>query len=250
MKNIFQILPLLLVIIFPQISCKQSVNNCCATPATEGVVVMNFKAQYDNTPLVMYKTYTLNGIKIQFSSISFIVTKICPSANLDCLGRSAMVDFSSQTDSLKAVAGVSDTLKIESGAYSSLTFGLGVDSTDNKQTPAQFSATTALGDGQNYWYGWSGYIFLKIHGAMDLKGTGKFDTPVTLDTGGNGSFRSFSVSRNINLSSTPTVFNFQVNVNRMLQNYDIVKTPSTQNLSDLPYMQVLMDNLQSSITVN
>ena len=239
------------MIIFAQISCKQSANNCCVTPTpSEGVVVMNFKAQYDNSPLVMYKTYTLNGKKIQFSTISFMITKICPAANLDCLSRSAMVDFSNQTDSVKAISGISDTLKIESGAYSSLTFGLGVDSIDNKQTPAQFSATTALGDGQNYWYGWGGYIFLKIHGAMDLKGNGKFDTPVTLDTGGNPSYRSFSVSRTGTLSATPTVFNFQVNVNRMLQNFDIVKTPSTQNLSDLPMMQVLMDNLQNSITVN
>jgi hypothetical protein len=249
MRNIFSIPILLFVIIFAQISCKEAVPTLIPA-SNEGVVVLNFKAQYDNTPLVMYKTYILNGKKIQFSSISFMITKICPSANLDCSGRSAMVDFSSQTDSLKASAGVSDTIKIEAGAYSSLTFGLGVDSIDNKQTPAQFAPTSALGDGQNYWYGWSGYIFLKIHGAMDLKDNGKFDTPVTLDTGGNSSYRSFGATRNIILSSTPTVFNFQVNVNRMLQNFDVVKTPSTQNLSDLPYMQILMDNLQSSISVN
>ena len=249
MKKIFLFFTILSAIIALQIACKPKLD-CCTLPPTAGIVVFNFTAQYDNTPLVMYKTYLLNGKKIQFSSISFMVTKVCPAANLDCWGRSINVDFSGHTDSIKALRGTSDTLSIEGGTYSSLNFGIGVDSIDNKKSPKDFTANSALGDTQNYWYGWSGYIFLKIHGAMDLDGDGKFETPVTLDTGSDACYRSFGVAKSMTLGSTPSVFSFQLNVNRLLQDYDIVKTPSTQTFSQLPQMNVLMNNLQSAISSN
>ncbi len=239
----------LAAIIFMQVKCKPAAE-CCMPEPTGGTVVFNFKAQYDNAPLVMYKTYMLNGKKIQFSGINFLITKVCPAAKLDCLARSINVDFSGHTDSIKAARGTSDTLAIEGGTYASLTFGIGVDSVDNKKSPKDFVATTALGDVQNYWYGWNGYIFLKIHGVMDVDGDGKFETPVTLDTGSDACYRSFGVSKNITLNTTPTVFSFQLNVNKLLQGYDIVKTPSTQTFSELPQMNFLMTNLQNAISTN
>lgn len=163
--------------------------SACDDDPSLGNVELNFQAQYDGAPLVMYaNSYDYeDNIKFKAHLYQFYLSDIEllkeGSEEGELLSEIELVKFADQTDMASAEAGV--TLgaydQIPSGTYKAIRFGLGVAADMNATDPGNYTPPHPLTD--NYWSWATGYVFSKFEGIADLNDDGMYDDGLTFHNG-------------------------------------------------------------------
>jgi hypothetical protein len=244
-----RLLFLLLPIILLSSKCKKE------TPLQPlGDVKIAFKSLFNNTPLVMNKVYDYGGKSVRFTRLSFYTSEVLlQPQNLENelqVIRILKPDFTNLDNESKAAEGAVFNLKFRQDTYSNIVLNLGVNSTDNAKKPKDFEAVNPLSNTSDYWDSWNSYIFSKLEGLMDKDGDGKFETGITLHTGGNEVYQTLKLEKafTIKANETTTV-NFDLDVNKLLKGIDLTTINSTHQTGDLPTMKLFMGNFKEALTI-
>ena len=168
-----------------------------------GSVEMNLKARFNEQPMVLNKVYDYNGKKVRFSKLSFFVSDVLTGNSNKAAESITLVNFIDNDDSTTAAKGLNITFsQFDMGNMSQFNLGIGVSPEYNAKKPKDFPSLNPLSEASEYWDAWNSYIFSKLEGSMDKDGDGKFETGITLHTGGNEMYqnikfdKSFSIGEN------------------------------------------------------
>ena len=226
----------------------------CKKPETEtGSIQMVIKPIFNSKPFVLNQIYKIDGKNVKFTRLLFFSATDRINYSDDNKKNGKYVQqfaFTELDDSIKSAAGVSKTIELPLGEAKQFNFKLGVESDLNALTPVDFSSANPLSDAGQYWESWKSYIFAKLEGSIDKDGDGRFETGITLHTGGNESFRSLSFSKTFTVDTQgSTKLNFDLNVNTLLTGIDLATVNSSHQTGDLPTMLKMMDNLKNAIVL-
>ena len=253
MKKIFPIL-FAIALVSMASKCKDTdPAPCCITPPVAGILEMNFKAMYNAKPLVISQVYDYGGKKILFERLQFF-TAYEPTSLETSVGdnpsKASIVKLTGLTDTASANAGVSVDIPMASKTWSSINFGIGIPKTLNAKSPKDFSFPDGMADSGNFWDGWQSYIFAKFEGKIDKDGDGIFETAFTLHTGGDETFTQLKFNKTFTIKdATTTKVNFELSVNELIKNIDLLTVNSTHQVGSTAVMKVIMGNFTTALTV-
>ncbi len=238
-------------ILFLSTQCQKDCG-CVAPPNPQGIVNLNFKPNFNTKPFVINQIYEIEGKKVRFTRLSYLLTETCAKTNTysgSCGSNAYLIDLTTLDDSTKSAAGFTQKLtQLLEGDKTNLQMGLGVETQLNRSKPKDFGASNPLSDASLYWESWNSFIFFKLEGLMDKDGDGKFETGITLHTGGNECFRNIIFNKSFTVEKTGlTTLNFDLNINTLLRGIDLATVNSSHQTGDLPTMLKIMDNLKDGI---
>jgi hypothetical protein len=245
MKKLF-----LLVFILPFFIVKCSIDP--VQPDCSGVLSLYFKPIINAQPFIINKVYVLNGKKVRFSKFQFYSSSILTKVNgNDCNTNDEVIfiDLTTLDDSLKSTKGFKTSIRNRApGTFSSISLGLGVNPFLNAKTPSDFPTSNPLSKSEEYWSGWKSYIFFKLEGLMDKDGDGTFETGISYHTGSDEAGYTVSVPINYAFDSTGGLINFDLDVNKLLKDFDFNTLNKIENLTQKDDMKKLMLNLASALS--
>ena len=254
MKQLLYLIPLCLL--FLVTSCGDDTSVLPEPEVTN--VNLSFKAMFGNSDLDFNTTtYNYEGMDMTVSKFDFYISNVALFQNVDGIIEETelfeidFVDFTQNNNQVTI-----ETADVPVGAYDGILFSIGVPSDFNAQIPGDFSSTHPLGitNLSHYWEDWDSYIFTKIEGRLDASGNMDYQNFV-YHTGGDGQFRGDlekSLSIDLALGVTKTI-NFEIDLENIFLNggaLDILTYPNSHSLSELTAATHVMDNFQSSITVD
>ncbi len=241
------LLPILLVlgILSTASKCKNDV-----TPL--GKIALNFKAKFNDLPLVMNQVYDYNGKKLRITKLSFYLSStLFQPTNLENPIQVSSILKADLTDidtELKANEGVTTKLIYAQDSYSKLSTNIGVSQTLNAKKPKDFDSSNPLSNAGDYWDAWNSYIFTKLEGTLDKDGDGKFETGITLHTGGNEVYTPLNFTKSFSITEgVTTPLNFELNVNKLIDGIDLATVNSTHQTGDLPTMKKFIGNFSNAL---
>jgi hypothetical protein len=241
---------LFLVFVLPFLTVKCSVEP--VQPDCTGVLNLIFKPIINSKPFIINNVYELNGKKVRFSKLQFysssILTKILGN-ECNTNDEVIFVDLTTLDDSLKATKGFSTYLKNRApGNYSSISLGLGVNPVLNAKTPIDFPSSNPLSKSEEYWSGWKSYVFFKLEGLMDKDGDGTFETGITYHTGSDEAGYTVTLPVKYSFDSVNGFIIFDLDVNKLLKDFDFNTLNKIENLTQKDDMKKLMLNLTSALS--
>ncbi len=221
----------------------------CGEP--EDVLDLNFKLEYDDSPVVMFQDFMYpNGKLIQLQRVSFYLSDIAVqnSEGMDVLISEA--EYIDLTDSHLTEASAADGFNykkenISAEEYSSISFNIGLTEEQNSMAPEDFTSSSPLSISEEYWRNWNSYVFFKIEGKYDFDGDGAFGAgeAFALHIGTDESRRSFSAST----SDTETDITIDLN-NIFVNNGETYDLDANSRLHSLtPEVLAAMDFLATGI---
>lgn len=235
-------------------------SKCKKDDVIAGSITLNIKTFYDDKPLIINKIYDYKGKKVRFTKWSFFASNIHGPKELipgsfaegkeNLWYNNTLFDFSDLTDSLVVQKGIAKTISSSAGSSEKFNIILGVENNKNIRKPKDFPSTDPLSDAGNYWDAWNSYIFTKLEGLMDKDGDGKFETGITIHTGGNEVLQNLTFTKNVvvNISEITTI-NGDLNLNKLLNGIDLTTVNSTHQTGDLPTMKLFMGNFKEALTI-
>jgi hypothetical protein len=229
------------------------------TPTPLSTLNLTFKALYNAKPLVINQIVDYNGKKIRITKLSFFMSPVRfgtdsgnPNNVSEFAAQSAFIDFGDTDDSTKALKGVTQTFNVfNNNNLQTFSTGIGVDTLFlNNRKPQNFFSPDPLSDAGNYWDDWKSYIFTKFEGLMDKDGDGRFETGITIHTGGNKAFQPMFFVKKIDFSTDNTAtLNFNLNVNELLKDIDLMTVNSTHQTGSLPTILKFTSNFQTALVL-
>ena len=223
---------------------------CPEDTVEPGLLDLTMQPVFDGKPFIMNKVYNIGGKNVKFSRLAFFVSGIGLTN-----GQNTVVEAESPLffeldgldDSTKAAAGVTQRLvNLPLDAYKAITLGFGLDSARNAGNPSQFKSSHPLGNPDYYWAAWNSYIFAKLEGVIDRDGDGRYETGITLHTGGNSCYKPKTLNRAFDVNTSVTNIPIVLNVNTLINDIDLSTVNSTHSTGDLPTMEKLMTNLAAA----
>jgi hypothetical protein len=83
---------------------------------------------------------------------------------------------------------------------------------------------------------------------LDKDGDGRFETGITLHTGGNEVYKPLNFTKSFTITEGATTpLNFELNVNKLIDGIDLANINSTHQTSDLPTMKKFVGNFSSAL---
>jgi hypothetical protein len=220
---------------------------------------VNFKLEFDDTPLVGFATQVYpEGYNVFFTKYSLFmhnVTLTSPEGD-HILSNVEWIDLlNNVTSEADALAGKSLSFSgVPRRAYTGLSFDIGVPSDINLTTPADYQSSSALSNNGEYWIGWTSYIFHKIEGMMDTDGDGEPDKGIALHIGSDDAFRSISIDLPLEINDAQEQLSVTFDLMDILniddQFYDFQETPQVHHLGVLPKVLPILDNLKAGLEVS
>lgn len=150
------------------------------------------------------------------------------------------------------------TMTVENGNYSTLSFGLGVNATQNNLNPADFDNNHPLSTYQSMYWSMLKYRFAKFEGKANLNGKlgSSDDVSVAFHPGTDPLYQQVSLPISLNISEDNTyTLNIEIDLNEMFAGsnpFDLTDETQTQthsNSADIHIAQKFMENLKASISV-
>ena len=140
-------------------------------------------------------------------------------------------------------------MKIPTGTYSGLRFGIGVKPDLNSMKPADFTADNPLSNASYYWIPWSSYIFSKTEGLLDSLGNSTFDLGFALHTGSDALYVELEAEDlTITVEDQKEIsLDLIVDYKQLLSGIDIKKNPLNHNPEDLATITALVNNYATAI---
>jgi hypothetical protein len=224
----------------------------CKDDTPSGTASLNFKAKFNDSPLVMNQVYDYNGKKLRFTKLSFYMKPNNYLQNPNAVPISSIlitkIDFTNLDSESKAVEGITYTYPIYPMSKTSYTTYIGIESNLNALKPKDFESNSPLSNTGDYWDAWNSYIFTKLEGTLDKDGDGKFETGITLHTGGNEVYTPLTFTKSFTITEgVTTPLNFELNVNKLIDGIDLVTVNSTHQTGDLPTMKKFIGNFSSAL---
>jgi hypothetical protein len=225
-----------------------------------GELKLNFKANFDDTPLVMYESeYPYEaGVDIKLQLFQFYLTDITLIG--DTIGEVPVSDI--ELVSFKEIYTMEDAEKgidltftdIPSGQYDRIRFGIGVNPELNATEPGDYQIGHPLTD--NYWSAAAGYVFFKIEGNADLNGDDVFDDKLTFHIGKNEYLRESTLEETFVMPANGmATMSFDIDL------YDVLREAGsgefldfnetlTDHTTNPEVAQFLADNLKNAIQIS
>ena len=150
-----------------------------------GTLTVNFNPTANGQPLVLGDKYTsIEGLPYKLTLFKFYISNLrLYSANEpDTILDADLINFS--TDA--AIRHTSFSINVEPGTYSGFSFGLGLDSMQNRYDPTSFPSTSPYSaSAGTHWGMFFMYRFMLIEGAIDTTDNGleNYVLPVVIHTG-------------------------------------------------------------------
>lgn len=224
---------------------------------TIGTLRVNFVARYNGQPFVMNQNYTnISGYTVKTEMVKFLMHRFVvtnSSGTKNEVREAALINFANGTNSFE--------VPLEAGSYTGIQFGLGVDSTLNKQDPSLLPASHpfSLNQANDMHWSWStGYIFFKLEGKADTTTAqaGPVDLAYVFHPGSNALFRKVdfpSKSFSISAGSTTNV-DITLDVARLFYNMsdtiDLQYDNLTHTSNNLPLATRFMDICADAFSAN
>ncbi len=255
----------LLFLAFAIVSCG---DDEAPTPVTSATVNLNFKAEYNEEPLVLYQSADYPGANnIRFQNFNFFASKITllgegTTPNYQLSG----IEFFDFKDNLDLTAAQSPLVrnyeKVPLGTYKGVSISFGVPEELNNSNAGNLPTDNPLRQAfsTHYWSDWDSFIFMKSEGIYDSTGDGVFnqsDVGFEHHTGMNEVFYSVTKLKPIVLESNQTydlnfvadVYDIYVNNGAALDLTD-PDNKDTQSLSDLPLAKELMSHWENALKMD
>lgn len=231
-------------IVFTALKCKDDT-------ILAGSIEMNLKARFNDQPMILNKIYDYNGKKVRFSKLSFFISDIHNENSSKIAMPIALVHFKDNDDSTTAAKGLNITVNnFDIGNNTQFGFGIGVSSEMNTKKPKDFPSSNPLSEASEFWDAWNSYIFSKLEGAIDKDGDGKFETGITLHTGGNEIYQKINFEKSFSIAENQKApLNFELNVNKLIDGIDLATVNSTHQTGDLPTMKKFKSNFNTALTI-
>lgn len=175
--------------------------SACKEKPAEGVgnLTIELKPKFGSNDLILNETisrsdgtaFKLGNLYVYLSNAN--VTGIDKSETLDDI---ILIDL--KDDALNTY-----TKEIEAGDYTSLQFGLGVESEMNHTDPGTFDIDHPLGlsHSSNHWSWNSGYIFYKIEGLFDADSNGELDNVFLYHIGTDDFYRTVDLDKSFTINN-------------------------------------------------
>ncbi|MEZ4987178.1 MAG: MbnP family protein [Saprospiraceae bacterium] len=187
---------------------------------------MNFKATYQDQPLVMLsQTYAYpDGSPLKFQLFNYYVSDITllkeGETEGHLLAEVTLNDYSDMFTTEAASRGISYTYKeIPAAKYNRIKLGLGLAPDLNATQPGDYQAGHPLTE--NYWSWALGYVFAKIEANADVNRDGQFDNGLTYHMGKDELYKVITLDKPIVISDNNTpVVTFSVDVYDILRQQD------------------------------
>ena len=212
---------------------------------------INIQPVYQNAPFLINRQYSINGHATMFTRFSFFISSIRLTTNTkdSLLKDIVLLDMTNLQDSVSSSGGLSVAIgNAPVGAYTGISFGIGVDSILNAQTPDKFTSDQPLSDASYYWNDWTSYIFSKLEGKIDLDGSGQLRTGITLHTGGNSIYKIITIQHPFQISSSNNqTIKLSIDFAQVISGIDFTTTNATHGRGDISTMEKLIGNMGASI---
>ncbi len=220
----------------------------------KGTVVLNFKALYDGSPLVMMEPYAYNDtLDVFFSGFNFYVSNIrlikedgepVELTDID------FVDFDDMDNLSLAQQGFTLSFPdLPSGKYKAVQIGIGVPMMLNETRASDYPSGHPLAKDSHYWDAWESYIFSMTSGKIDANGDGVFDDGAVLyHCGSDEVYRSKELTYAFTLDKKGTaVIPLKVDLHHCFKEgdgyIDVIAHPATHTIDNLTWAMKFMDNM-------
>ncbi|HQU58528.1 MAG: hypothetical protein KDD02_01730 [Phaeodactylibacter sp.] len=175
-------------------------------------VVLNFTANYDNDPLVMFeRTYNYEAdMDLKMQLLQFYISDVRLLHDKDGVTEEVpvldigLINFGNVYNDADAAKGINTAaVSIPAGTYTGLRLGFGVSPELNATIPPDYPLGHPLSE--NYWEDAQSYIFFKVEGNADLEPNGEFTDKLTFHVGGNNNYRELSFQKNFTVEKNGQV---------------------------------------------
>jgi len=175
----------------------------------KGTLEIVFKAQYNDSPLVLYQDYNTNETdptKIQLSILQFFLADVMSQKDQTDVNLLDVeqINFLNTIDLANAEAGVAVTINdLAVGNYSGLYFGVGLsDDVNTNTSPSDYSTDSPLGVNGNYWATWNSYIYSRLEGTITKADSSQ--SQFLYHSGGNGMQQNLSFNKDFSIAADQT----------------------------------------------
>jgi hypothetical protein len=232
----------------------------CDKEGKTGTVELQFKAFYDDQPLVLLQPYDYNDtLDIFFQRFNFFISDVLATpdkGDAEELIEIDYVDFDAVDDLTKAAEGwVIKVDKVPAGKYRNLKIGLGVPADLNATKESDYPDTHPLGKESHYWTAWESYIFTMINAKVDTDGDGVFDdSAVAYHLGSDAVYRTVEFPHTFEVEKDGTTrIVLNVNLHHVFKEgngyMDIIAIPATHTIANLDQAIKASDNFANAFTI-
>jgi len=228
-------------------------------PPKGNTLTLKFDLNYGNELFVLDREYEYpSGEKFEFSRFDVYVSDVTLIQGVNEIVV-ADIDYLKMTETfaneLTAANGYEYSIGgIQDGVYDSIKFNIGLTPEQNSTTPSDYPVTHPLGISGDHWPTWNSYIFASIEGRMNIDTSNPdYELGFALHLGSDEAMRTINMAENISLANDQEeVISVNIDLRNLFVNqdgviYDILTTPSTHSLSQIPQVIELSDNLSNSI---
>ena len=226
-----------------------------------GTLELQFKAYYDDQPLVMLQPYVYNDtLDVMFQRFNFYISHVevleTGHPSMDRLLEIGFVDFDGVDNVAAADQGFVVQLEdVKTGTYQSLDIGLGVPADLNATQESDYPDSHPLGKESHYWTAWQSFIFTMIAGKVDTNGDGIFDdSSIGYHLGSDPTYRTVELAHSFDIQKGQTTrITLAVDLHQIFKEgdgyMDIIAIPATHTIANLDQAIKAMDNFQQALHI-
>ncbi len=218
-----------------------------------------FKARFDGQPLERYKTYAYEDYKVDFVRFQTYVsdlTLLKTGGGEVKISDVDFIEFTPDQGTGNVAPEVTLTLKnVPEGKYTGLRIGYGVKPDMNAKKPNSFAADHPLARENEYWIGWSSYIFTKIEGRGFTDADEKPDIFMIYHFGSDPAYRTFDFTLPIEVAPNASC-SVEWDLKKLFTTSGKLmdlKVPANQatphNKNDLRLTKIFVDNFGAATVV-
>ena len=206
---------------------------------------IEFVLKNNNLNFSKYDTLNFDGNRFRLEKLKFYLSNI----HLD---NNASDNYSKEVHLIDIDNPSSQTVSliIPEGIYNNVNFGLGLNSTQNSTTPADYSVDHPMGLNQNTFWAMtpSSYIFIVLEGKMDTSTTTDF-FPISYHLAHNDLFQELNFTKPISIdqSSTNQIF-INLNIAQLFVDVDLSENLPHQSKAS-PLAIKLMSNFSNALEI-
>jgi hypothetical protein len=222
-----------------------------------GTLTVNFNATANGQPFELGNGYTsAKGLPYQFSLFKFYVSnlRLYGTAEPDTVLDGDLVNFSSDPD----LKNTSLSIQVTPGTYSGFSFGVGLDSIQNRYDPTSFPSSSPFSaSAGTHWGMFFLYRFILIEGAIDTSDNGivDYELPIIMHTGFDSLYftKDFTAHPFEIKEGQSTTININFDFNQLFYNsidtVDLLTNHITHTNDNYPLAAKVTKNFRNAIQV-
>jgi len=208
-------------------------------------LAFHFHPTVGDETLVYGNTHTINGLDVQFDEIRFYMTEL----ELTINDKAQAVD---EAFIITETSGEQEAGKVIAGQLTKFAFNVGVPVDMNAADPALLPADNPLSADSpfvQHWNWTSGYIFLKLEGAVDVNGDGVFDADtesLSVHCGFDDNLQRIELATDQTIDKENFEMHLEFDVARFFANYDLSNNLFSRPMNNPEAATAVMNNVQNA----